>query len=110
MPKVLVRGELQVHALSLEHDSDLTAECGRILSGVAAHRQGSTGGRDHQCGENAKQRGLAAAVRTQKTEDFCGTDIERDAVQRRTILVLMDEVLDGNDGLGGRTVRRDGII
>src|SRR5579864_3451979 len=104
MPEVLISCQLWVDALGLEHDADLAAESRRILGGIAAHDQGVARGWNHQCRKNAEEGCFAAAVGTEKSEEFRGTYVEGNAVQRRAILVTMDQVLYGNDWLGGLAV------
>src|SRR5579864_1622862 len=104
MPEVLISCQLGVDALGLEHDADLAAEGRRILDGIAAHDQGATRGRNHQCRKNAEKGRFAAAVGAEKSKEFCGTDVEGDTVERCAVLVTMDQILYRNDGLGGLAV------
>jgi len=110
VPQILVGSKFGIDALCLEDYTDLAAQGSWILRRIATHHKGAAGGGNHEGGKNPKQRGLAAAIRTQQAEQFCGTHVERDAVERRAILVAMNEILYGNDGTGGGVVRiRNGI-
>lgn len=110
MPEILVGGELGIYALGLEDDTDLAAQCRGILGGIATHHQGTTGSGDHQRGQNTEQRCLPAAIGAQQSEEFSRAYVERNSIEGRAILVTVDQVLYGNNGLGRRTVHRDGII
>ena len=110
VPQVLVRGQLRINALGLKHDADLTSQAGRVLRRIASHHQGAAAGRNHQGGENSEQRGLAAAVRAKQAKQFRRAHVERNSIQRRAVLVAMDNVLYGNDRRGGSWVHfRTGI-
>src|SRR3954466_5702989 len=98
MPEVLVGREFQIDALRLEYDSDLSAQRGWILSGVAAHHQRVAGSRDHQGRQDTKQSGFAAAVGAEQPEQFRGADVERNTIQRGAVFVAVNQILYGNDG------------
>src|ERR1035437_7625260 len=102
MPEIFIGGELGVDALGLEDDADVAAQGAGLANGVQAGDHGAAGSRNHERGKNSEQSGLAAAVRTEKTEEFGGANVERDAVERDAILVAMHEIANGNsnDGLG----------
>src|ERR1019366_265758 len=100
MPEVFVGGEFRIDALGLEDDANVAAQGSGLANGVQARDGGAAGGRDHERGKNAEESGLAAAVRTEETEEFSGVNFERDAVERDAILVAMHQVANGNDGLG----------
>src|SRR5579863_4227184 len=102
MPKILVCRELDVDALRLKNYADLPPQACWILRRIAAHDGGAPCGREHQSGKNPEEGGLAAAIWTQQAEQFRGTYVEGNAVQSRAVLIAMHQVLDRNDGLGGR--------
>ena len=97
MPEILIGGQFRIDALGLENDADLAAKAGGILRRVAAHNESAPAGGNHQRGKNAEERRLTAAVWTEQSEQFCGTNIEGNAIQSRAGLVFVDEVLNGND-------------
>ena len=99
MPEVFVGGELGVDALGLEDNADVAAHGSGLADGVEAGDGGAAGSGDHERGKNSKESGLAAAVRAEQAEEFGGTNVERDAVKRGAVLVAVDEVANGNDGL-----------
>src|ERR1035441_5484544 len=82
MPEVFVGGEFRIDALGLEDDANVAAQGSGLANGVQARDGGAAGGRDHERGKNAEESGLAAAVRTEETEEFSGVNFERDAVER----------------------------
>ena len=110
MPEVFVGGEFGVDALGLEYDTDLTADGARIVSGIAAHDLGATGRGDHQSRQDAEKSRLSAAVGPEESEEFGRADVEGDAVERGSTFVAMDQILNGNDRLGGRAVHTCSII
>src|SRR5258706_14147651 len=101
MPKILVRGELQVDALGLKDHADLPPHSRQLLRRIAAHDGGAACGGKHQGRENPEQRGFAAAVRSQQAEQFRGTYVERNVVQSSAGLVAMQQVVYGNDWMSG---------
>ena len=92
MPQIFVSGEFGVDTLRLKHDADLAAEAGGILGGIVSHDHGAARGRNHERRKDPEERGLAAAVRPEQAEQFCRTHVEGNAVQRRAVLVAMDQV------------------
>jgi len=104
MPEVFVGGQLGIDALGLEHHADLATEVRGVLCSVTTHDEGAASGGDHQCGKDAEERGLAAAIGTEEPEEFGGADIKGDAVERGAVFVAMDEVLYGDNGFGRGTI------
>ena len=102
MPEILIRSQLGIDALRLEHDSDLAAKACGILRGIEAHDQGAAAGRNHQCRKNAEERSFSAAVGAQQAEQFGRPYVEAHAVQSCAALVSVNEILNRNDGRGGR--------
>ena len=100
MPEVFVGGEFGVNALGLEDDADVAAQGSGLPNSVEAGDRGAAGSRDHECGKNPEESGLAAAVWAEKAEEFGGTNVEGNAVKRSAVLIAMDEVANGNDGDG----------
>src|SRR5579871_4818083 len=76
VPKILVGGQLGIHTLRLENYADLTSEARRIQCCVTTQNNRAAAGWDHQGGQNAEERGFAAAVRAQQSEEFCRTRSE----------------------------------
>src|SRR3954447_7212379 len=97
MVEVLGGGEFDVNALRLEHDSDVAAKLIWLCGSVVAKDHSAAPHGDHQGGENAKERGLAAAVGAEQSKEFRGPHLERHAIQRGTILIAMDNVFDRDD-------------
>ena len=96
--QVFFGGELDVDALFLEDHADLVADSAGVLGDIASHDERASAGRNHQRRENAKRRGLAAAVGAQQAKNFRRTNFERHARQRGAVTVLMAQVLQLNDG------------
>jgi hypothetical protein len=99
MPEIFVGGELGIDALGLEYDADVAAKGSGLADRVEASDHGAAGSRNHERGKNAEESGLAAAVRTEESEEFGGANVERDAVERDAVLVTVHEVVNGNYGL-----------
>ncbi len=105
MPQILIGGQLRDRRSAPEKQrQSAAADCAGILRRIATHDDGAAAGRDHQGRENAKQRRLSAAVRAEQPEQFRRPDVERNTVQRRAVLIAMNQILYGNDG--ARSVRR----
>ena len=102
VPKVFVGGQLGIHTLRLEHNANLPPHVRRILSRIVSHDNRPTRGRDHQGRENPEESRLSAAIRAQHPEQLCGTHVERNPVQRRPVLIAMNQVLNGNYCRRGR--------
>jgi len=76
MHQILSGGEFKIDALRLENDADLAPQTVRILHRVVAENGRTAGYGDHQRRKNSEQGGFAAAVRPQKPEQLCSTDVE----------------------------------
>ena len=63
-------------------------------------------GGKHEGGENTEQGGLAAAVGAEQSEEFGGADVEGNAVEGGAILVAVNEILNGDDGVRAAAQRR----
>src|SRR5579863_3108625 len=98
MPEVLGRGQLHINTLRLENYANLPPQIVRITRDIEAHDRSASPDRNHQRGEDAKQRGLAAAIGSQQPEKFGVTNIKRHAVQSSAVAVMMNNILDRNHG------------
>ncbi len=101
MPEIFVGGKFEIDALGLEDDADVSPHGSGLVHGVEAGDGGAAGSRDHERGQNSEESGLAAAVRAEQAKELGGSNIKRNAVKRGAILVAMDEIANGNDGLAG---------
>ena len=75
MPKVLCGGELFIQAGGLEDDADALADFLHIVGSVEAEHLHGAARRGDQGGEDSEERGFAAAVRAEESEDFAGLDL-----------------------------------
>ena len=107
MLEIFASGELDVDGRRLEDDTDLATNSRRVVRDVASVDDGRPRGRKHQRGEDAEHRGLATAVGAEKSEYLGGTNIERNAVEGRTLSVNVAEVIYLNNGgrAGSASVR-----
>jgi hypothetical protein len=80
--EVLQDAKLPIEAGPLKDDTNVPADLVTFEHNVIAGDQSYTGFRPQQCREDAKKRGLAAAVWTQKGEQRAGADLKRDIFQR----------------------------
>jgi hypothetical protein len=76
MNQILSGCEFKIDALRLENDANLAPQIVGILRRVVAENGRMAGYWDHQRRKNSEQGGFAAAVRPQKPEQLCSTDIE----------------------------------
>src|SRR5271157_1784028 len=97
MPEILGGGQLHVDALGLEDHTDLAAQTVGVAGNIESHDLGSSAYRNHQGGEDAKQRRLSTAIRSQQSEEFGLTHIEGDTVQRGAITITMHDILNRNN-------------
>jgi hypothetical protein len=97
MPEILGGGQFHVDALRLEDHTDLAAQTVGVAGNIKSHDFGSPAYRNHQGGEDAKQRRLSAAIRSQQSEEFGLTHIEGDTVQRGAITITMHDILNRNN-------------
>ena len=68
--QVLFDRQRLVQALGLEDDADRAPHRGGVARHIVAGDLGAAFGGHHHRGENAEERRLAAAVRTQQAEDL----------------------------------------
>src|SRR6185369_12680436 len=94
--------ELAVDARVLEHDTEPLAHLRACSREVVAENVCTTALRHHERREDAKQRGLAAAVGSEQSEDFSGLDLKRNARQRDVCPVAESDVVDGDCGSRAR--------
>jgi hypothetical protein len=92
MPEILGGGQLYVDALGLEDHTDLAAQAVGVAGNIKSHDLGVSTNWNHQSGEDAKQRRLSAAIRSQQSEEFGLTHIEGDTVQRGAITIMMHDI------------------
>lgn len=89
-------GELQINALRLEHNPDLTPQLGGIFGGVMPQNDGLPADWDHERRKNAEHGGFSAAIWPEKAEQFRGMNIEGNSVQRGTAVIAMNEIAYGD--------------
>ena len=105
MPQVLRRRKLYVDALGLEDHANLTAHIVRITGDVKSHDGSAPSDRNHQSGEDAKQRRFPAAIRPQQSEKFGAPNIEGHTVQSRAVTIPMHDIFyRNNNGLNREVV------
>jgi hypothetical protein len=95
---VLFGGQVLVEARALEDDPDLPAHSARVVNDVAPVDARPSAGRGERRREDRDRGGLARAVRAEQGEELARLDVERDAVDRVAVglLVSLDEVLDAD--------------
>ena len=96
MDEVLLCRELHVNAARLKHHANLAAHAIRVKRDVMAQDQRAAFARQHQGGEDAEERRLAAAIRAQQAEDLGAVHIKADAVQRHAIAILVVEAFNAD--------------
>ena len=68
--QVLLDGELDVERARLEDDAGLLADLPGFLGDIEAADGGRAARRNHECREDAEERGLAAAIGAEQAEDL----------------------------------------
>src|SRR3954463_5918897 len=79
----------------LEHEADIALLHGLLRSVLVAEIDGALG-RPLQPGDQAQQRRLAGAGRTQQRDQLTRADIQRDVVERRKAVELLAHVGNAN--------------
>ncbi len=103
MTDVFGDGELLVEAGRLKHDSDSLADGLSLASQVKGENLDPALLERNQRRQQAKQRGLTAAVGSEKGEDFTPLDRQVQVVDRQPLAVMVDETVDLN---GGRSAHK----
>src|SRR4051794_3610028 len=91
MHQVLCGGELHINALCLRDHAGSAPNLVRLSHGIKAGDACDSAAGNHECAEYAEERGLAAAVRAEQTEDLCRTHIKRDPIERQATSVVMSQ-------------------
>ena len=99
--EVLLDRELPVDARVLEDDAERAPHDVRLAHHVVAHDARRAPLRPEQCGEDAEERALPAAVRAEEPEHLARIHREGDAGEREALSVAVAQVLDGD----GRAVQ-----
>src|SRR5579872_4790217 len=102
MPKVLSGGQLDVDTLCLENHANLSSQIIRVTSYIKTHNRSVSAYWNHQRGEDAKQRGLTAAVGSKQSEKFGVTNVEGCAIESSALAITMHDILHRDDGRFGR--------
>src|SRR5271168_2741278 len=96
-------GQLEVETACLKDDANLLAHLVRLARNVEALDSGAACGRRHQRGQNAKQRGLAAAVGAEQAEDLRSVKFKAEAVEGEELSIAVGQALEHNRGNCGRS-------
>ena len=70
MPEIFVRCQLQVNALSLKYNPDLSPQTRRILCCIKSNHDGVAGGRNHQSRKNSEESRFPASIWPEETKQF----------------------------------------
>ncbi len=92
--QILFHGERLIQALRLEHHADAAAHCGGFARHIVPGDFGAALGGHHHGGENAEERGFAAAIRSQQAEDLALLHFEADIRERDAVSVAVGQVLN----------------
>lgn len=89
MKQVFTHRELNVQAGALEYDAQHLAHAPAVCHNVSPGDAGGSAGRYGVRRQNAKERGLAASVGAQQSQDGCRGNVELDGIQSgsRTVAV-----------------------
>jgi len=80
--------------------ADLAAQIVGVAGDVESHNRGVPAYRNHQRGEDAKQRGLSTAIRSQQPEEFGGMNVEGNTVKSGAVAITMHDILHRNHSGG----------
>ncbi len=95
MAEVFLGGELFIEAGGLEDDADIFAHAIALRREVEFQDADDAGAIDgNERGKQPEERGFAAAVRTEETEDFAPANDEFQVDQRGALAVQVAEVID----------------
>src|SRR5947199_230073 len=94
--EVLHHGEVAIEREGLRDVADVRAHLLAVALDVEAVDGGVAAGRDEKAAEDADERRLAGAVRTEEAEDLAARDLQRDAVERTNGAEVLADVLDVN--------------
>ena len=104
MAQVLSDRQLAIEAPGLKNDADAPPHFARLARHVEAENSRSPRSGREFSREDAKQRGLAAAVRPEQAEDLARENLEAHSVESRTIAEALPEVFDLDHRLLRRTI------
>ena len=76
MPEIFVRCQLQVNALSLEYNPDLSPQTRRILRRIESHHDRVAGRRNHQGRKYSEESRFPASIWPEETKQFGRADVE----------------------------------
>src|SRR3989442_4234204 len=98
---VLFSGEVLVEARPLEDDPNFPSHRARLANDVTPVDRRASAGRGKRGRQDRDGRRLARPIRPEQDEEFAGLDLERDAVDRVLLglLVALDELFDADHRL-----------
>ena len=99
MADVLGDGEFFIQAGCLKHDADFSPHRRGLAADIEAEDFHLASLDGNQRGEQAKQRGLSAAVGSEEGEDFTALDRQRQILKRLPVSVMVRQIRDV-DGRG----------
>ena len=95
--------QLEVEAARLKNDAGLLTHAVGFACYVEALNASDAAARNHEGGEDAKECGLAAAIRSQKSENLCSLDGKRQVVERQPVPIIVRKAVKLNGQARGRT-------
>src|SRR5437773_1742798 len=96
---VFPRRELAVETGVLKHDTETAPHIRLMPRGIEPVELERSARGVEQGREHLDRGGLPGAIGTEKREDFAGSDVEGNVVDRRDLPECFDYVLDANDGM-----------
>jgi hypothetical protein len=94
--QVLFHRERFIEALGLKDHAHFAPHRRGFANHIVSGDGGAAFGGRHHGGKNAEQRGFAAAVRAQKSENFALLYVEGDLRKRDAVPVAMSQIADFN--------------
>jgi hypothetical protein len=102
VPKILVSSELWIVTLGLKDDANVAPQCAWINGCIESLNDCMPASGEHQRGEDSEKCCLPASIGPKQAEQLRITDFESDAIERSTVIVAVNEILNADNGTGGR--------
>jgi hypothetical protein len=102
VPKILVSSELWIVALGLEDDADVAPQCAWIGGCIESLNDCMPASGEHQRREDPEKCCLTTSIGPKEPEQLRITNFETDAIERSTVIVAVNEILNADNGTGAR--------
>ena len=104
--QVLAQGQILPERKPLRHVADVTLDLFGLAQNIVTETRSLSAVRSQQSAEHAYRRGLAAAVGTEKTEDFSSPHRQREIPDRVVVAEVLVQASHVDDHVGVRRLHR----